>query len=525
MRRRSLLASLAAAPLAAPRLAAAQDSRVLKFVPQADLTLLDPHANGGFVTRNHAMMVYDTLYGIDSSFTARPQMVAGHSVEADGKDWTLTLREGLRFHDGEPVRGEDAVASLRRWGARDSFGQALLAATDEMSAPADRTIRIRLKRAFPLPDALGKLGGYVAFIMPTRLASGDPNKAVTEITGSGPYRYAAAERVSGSRNVYTRFDGYFPRADGVADVMAGPKLVHFDRVEWHTIPDAATAAAALQAGEVDWWEQPTPDLLPLLRKNAGLTVESIDTIGNYAFIRPNHLQPPFNNPALRRAVLGAIDQADFMTAAAGTDPAMWHDKVGFFLPGGPMASDAGMQALTGPRNLEAARRAVAAAGYNGERLLLLAPTDFPTISAMSEVAGDLFRKLGLNVDYTSLDWGSAVKRINSQEPLDKGGWSAICTYTAGINTLNPAVHAYLRGAGPKGQWGWPDSPGIEAMRTEWFAGVSGAAEHELGARMQTQAFQDVPYMPTGIFLQPTAYRKSLVGLQKMFALFYGVRRV
>ncbi len=523
MKRRTLLAAIGGT-LAAPAISRAQPANVLKFIPQADLTLLDPTANGGFVTRNHAMMVYDTLYGIDSSFTPRPQMVAGHSIENDGKLWTLTLRPGLRFHDGEPVRGTDVVASLKRWAARDSYGQALLAATDELSAPSDTTIRFRLRRPFPVAEALGKLGGYCAFILPERLANPDPTKPVTEIIGSGPFRYLAQERVSGARNAYARFEGYVPREDGVADVMAGPKIVHFNRVEWHTIPDAATAAAALQAGEMDWWEQPTPDLLPLLRSHAALTVQVLDTVGYAAFLRPNHTQAPFNNPAFRRAVLSAIDQTDFMTAASGTDRKLWRDGVGYFLPGGPMASDAGMAALTAPRNLDQARRAVAASGYAGEKLALLAPTDFPSINAMSEVAGDLLRKLGVNLDYQAIDWGTALKRINSQEPVEKGGWSAICTYTAGINTLNPAVHAYLRGAGKTGLWGWPESPEIEGLRSTWFEGVSGDAERELGRRMQEAAFRDVPYMPTGIFFQPTAHRSTISGLPKMFAQFYGVRR-
>jgi len=523
MKRRALLAGLAAG-VAAPSIGRAQPARLLKFVPQADLTLLDPTANGGFVTRNHAMMVYDTLYGIDSGFTARPQMVAGHTIDNDGKTWTLTLRPGLRFHDNEPVRGRDVLASLRRWAARDSYGQALMAATDALSAPSDTTVVFRLNRPFPIAEALGKLGGFVAFIMPERLADPDPAKPVTEIIGSGPYRYAASERVQGSRNVYTRFEAYAPRNDGRAEVMAGPKIVHFDRVEWHTIPDAATAAAALQAGEIDWWEQPTPDLLPLLRSRADLTVQVLDTVGSYAFLRPNHLQAPFNNPAFRRAVLGAIDQADFMTAAAGTDAALWRDKVGFFLPGGPMATDSGMAALTAPRDLAAARKAVAASGYAGEKLVLLAPTDFPAINAMSEIAGDLLRKLGVNLDYQAIDWGTTLKRINSQEPVEKGGWSAVCTYTAGINALNPAVHAYLRGVGRTGQWGWPASPDLETMRAEWFQGTAGEAERALGGRMQQAAFRDVPFMPTGIFFQATAHRRNVVDLPKMFAQFYGLRR-
>ncbi|MBV8426657.1 MAG: ABC transporter substrate-binding protein, partial [Hyphomicrobiales bacterium] len=158
MKRRTFLASaLAATTLGAPSLAASPASRVLKFIPQADLAVLDPIWSTVYVTRNHAYLIFDTLYGWDASFQAKPQMVEGHSVENDGKLWRLTLRPGLRFHDAEPVLARDCVASLQRWSKRDNYGRMLMAATDELSAPDDRTLVFRLRQPFPqLPDALGK---------------------------------------------------------------------------------------------------------------------------------------------------------------------------------------------------------------------------------------------------------------------------------------------------------------------------------------------------------------------------------
>jgi peptide/nickel transport system substrate-binding protein len=321
MRRRSLFLAATAA-LAAPRLAAAQQApgrRLLRFVPQADLALLDPIHSVAFVTRNHAMMVYDTLYGWDSELRARPQMAEGHTVEDGGRRWTIRLREGLRFHDGERVAARDCAASIRRWGQRDAFGQALMAATDEVAAVDDRTLRFRLKKPFPLlPDALAKIGTHLAAIMPERHAVLPASQAVPEIIGSGPFRYLANERVPGSRNVYARNEAYVPRQEPPS-YMAGGKVAHFDRVEWHTIPDAATASAALQRGEVDWWELPAIDLVPQLRRARGLKVDILDPNGSAGFLRPNHLHPPFDNPGVRRAILRGVNQADYMIAAAGED--------------------------------------------------------------------------------------------------------------------------------------------------------------------------------------------------------------
>ncbi|MBN8909740.1 MAG: ABC transporter substrate-binding protein, partial [Rhodospirillales bacterium] len=221
-RRTAILAT--AAGLAAPRIASAQRAKVLRFVPQADLAVLGPIWTTATVTLTHGHMIFDTLYGTDADYNVQPQMAAGHVVEDDGKRWTITLRDGLRFHDGEPVRGRDVVASLRRWAARDMFGAELLAVTDELSAPDDRTIVFRLKSPFPLlPRALGKTTSALPCIMPERLAQTDPGKQVTEMIGSGPYRFLADERLAGARAAYARFEGYVPR-EGTPSRTAGAKI-------------------------------------------------------------------------------------------------------------------------------------------------------------------------------------------------------------------------------------------------------------------------------------------------------------
>ncbi len=281
MKRRTVITgagALLAGAIARPALVRAASASTLRFVPYADLALLDPIITTNYVTRTHALMVFDTLYGLDSSYRAQPQMVAGHSVEDGGLTWRLTLRDGLLFHDGTPVLARDAVASLKRWGQRDSFGSALFAAVNELTAPTDKELLFRLKRPFPLlPEALAKPVSYVPVIMPERLAAVPPTQAVTEMIGSGPFRYVAQERVPGSLNVYRRFEGYKPREGGTASFTAGPKIARFDRIEWRTIPDGSTAAGALRSGEIDWWEQPLVDLVPALSRQSDIKVALIET--------------------------------------------------------------------------------------------------------------------------------------------------------------------------------------------------------------------------------------------------------
>jgi len=213
-----------AATLSRPHIARAQATMPLRFVPQADVAMLDPTMTTGLVNRNHGFLIYDTLYGVDLDGKMQPQMLAGHTVEDDGKLWTMKLRDGLRFHDNQPVRAQDVVASLKRWAARDAFGNSLFAVTDECLAADDKTVRWRLKHPFPmLPSALGKVGAIVAFIMPERLVSGDSSLPVKEIIGSGPFRFRADQQVAGSLLVYEKFAAYAPRQDGTPSLLAGPR--------------------------------------------------------------------------------------------------------------------------------------------------------------------------------------------------------------------------------------------------------------------------------------------------------------
>jgi peptide/nickel transport system substrate-binding protein len=522
--RRRFMASTAAA-LAAPSVVRAQSATTLTFVPQADLAVLDPVWTTTYQSRDHGFLVFDTLFGLDSKFQPQPQMAAGAAAEDDNRTWRITLRDGLAFHDGSKVLARDCAASVRRWGARDGFGQGLIAATDEITTPDDKTLVFRMKYPFPLlPDALAKTPPNMCPIMPERLAATDPMKQVTEMVGSGPYRYKADERVPGARVVYERNAAYVPRTDGTPDGTAGPKIAHFERIEWRIMPDPATVAAALQQGEIDWWLAPDADLLPLLRRQSSLKVRAIVPTGFIATMRFNQLQPPFDKAEVRRALLGAVNQDDYMTGMVGTDHSLWRDGAGYFCPDTPMATEAGMQALTGPRDLSKVKRNLEAAGYHGEKVVVLTPTDIASARALAEITADLLRRLGMNVEAPAMDWATLVQRRVKMDPPDQGGWSIYHTSWSGADMLNPAGHVFLRGNGKQAAPGWPASPQLEALRNAWFRAPDATAQKRICEQMQLQAFQDVPYIPLGQYFMPTAYQANLDGILNGNPVFWNLRR-
>ncbi len=520
MQRRRFLASSVAltSGLAAPNIVSAQAVAPLTYIPVTDLTVLDPFFAGPDITSLHAFNVFETLYAMDRDLVPRRQMVESEAVQDEGRRWTITLRPGLRFHDGEPVTAEDVVASLRKWGTIDVLGAKLMSVTDSLTALSDRVVEFRLKRAFPLMmTALSKPGTFTAFIMPRRLIPLAGTGKLTEIIGSGPYRYVPDERVIGARVVYARFDAYQPRAEP-GSWHAGGKIAHFPRVTWTVIPDSATAAVAMQRGEADWWGDMPPDLAPLLRADRRLQVQVQDLLGGDMVMRFNALYPPFDNPAVRRAILPAIDQSAFMTAIAGDDRSLWRDHVGAFSVGKPMSTDAGIEVMEG--NIDKARRLLTEAGYKGETIVVMVAADYPALFAVAMVGVDVLKKIGFNVELLTLDYGSYTQRRASKVVPGKGGWNVFFNSFSGYSRLDPAAHLGLSSA-----WaGWPKIDEIEALRDRWFDAEDLASRQAIARQIQLLVFRDAPFLPLGTTYGLTAFDRRFTGVERSHAPFFNVRR-
>src|SRR4051812_4903416 len=285
----------AAGGMPAPALSQGASARTLRFVPQANLANFDPIWTTQYVVRNASALVWDTLYGVDANLQPQRQMVESEQTSDDGLVWTFKLRPGLKFHDGTPVLSKDVVASLTRWSARDPMGLMLKALQNELTAVDDRTFKWALKAPYPkMMLALGKNNTPMAFIMPERIAQTDPFKQISEYVGSGPMRFVKNEWVPGAKAVFEKFADYVPRQEPHS-WLAGGKRMMVDRIEWIVMPDPGTASAALQNGEIDWWENPISDLVPVLRKHRNVMADIADPLGNIGTFRMNHLHPPFSD--------------------------------------------------------------------------------------------------------------------------------------------------------------------------------------------------------------------------------------
>ncbi len=496
------------AGLSAPAIAQTKKT-VLRVVPASNLSGIDPVVTSGQPVRNHGYQIYDTLFGMNTRFEVKPQMAEGAEHSADGLTWTIRLRDGLKFHDGEKVLARDCVASLKRWGARDPLGQTIFGLTDELRAVDDRTLEFRLKSRFGLlTKGLAKIGGPAPFIMPERIAQTDPSVSIKEAIGSGPFRFLADEWVPGSRAVYAKFDGYVPRNEA-PDCTSGGKMVYVDRLEWHVIPDAATATAALQRGEVDWYHGPDLTLLPLLSQDPAINTEAYDDLGYMTILRFNHLQPPFDRLEMRRAIQMAVNQVDYLQAQVGM-PDLYKECRSTFFCGTTMSTGAGSEVMAA--NFEKAK-ALLESSYKGEKVAIPTATDLSWLHAASLVTEDLLKRMGVNVELQAMDLGTFYKRRTSMEPVDKGGWSIFHAGFSVTDILDPSTHLGLRANGKQTWPGWPTDPVIEQLRDEWMT----ADPQDQGAivrKIEARAFETVPFVPLGQFQTPSARRRTVIGMLK-----------
>ena len=519
-RRALMIAAAVAVPvslMAVPQPAAAES--VLRVVPHADLKNIDPIWTTAYITRNHGYMVYDTLFAMDANLKPQPQMVDTWTVSDDQLTWTFRLRDGLKWHDGNPVTAEDCVASLKRWGKRDGMGQALMDVVADLSATDAKTFVMKLKEPYGLVlDSIGKISSNVPFMMPKRLAETDPFEQVPEIIGSGPFKFSKDEWVPGAKVVYTKNEDYVPRSEPPSGA-AGGKIAKVDRVEWIYIPDPQTAMNALINGEVDYFENPPPDLAPILEQADHVVVEVNDPLGNQGMLRMNHLLPPFNNNKIRQAVLKTIDQEVYMQAAVG-NPKFYSICYSLYACGSPLQTDAGYDSLKKP-SIKAAAKMLKDAGYDGTKVVIMQPTDIAILSAFSLVTAQRLRDIGMNVEVQAMDWSTLTSRRAKKDPVDKGGWNIFHTWWIGGDITNPVVATGMSGGGVDRAWfGWPDDPKLEAMRSAFARETDPGKQKALAAKIQAEAINIGAYGNVGTFFVPVAYRDNVKGLIKSPVQFF-----
>lgn len=501
---------LASGVLVSP--ANAQPTGTVHFVPQSDLKVLDPLYTTNYVTRNFGYMVYDTLFARDANNEPRPQMVQAYTKSPDGKEWTFTLRPGLKFQDGSPVTSADCIASLLRWEKMDSYGHAMAEAGANWNAIDKHTFKLTLSKPFGLIlEALSKVSSYAPFIMSKKAIDAAGSGPVTRIDSHGPYIFKRDEWAPGNKIVFVRNPDYIGRSDPPS-YLAGDKAASNEQVEWVILPDANTASAALMSGAVDMLELVPPDNVPSLLADPDLKVSNG---GAYqASLIVNQLYPPFNNAKARQALLYAVNQEEFMAGMGYTQDMRVKHCSTFFICGSTNETNAGSDPFQKP-DITKAKQLLAESGYQGEKVVVLVPTDYANLKSAALITVQAMKKIGLNVDAQSMDWATIVSRRVKKDSPEKGGWSAYATFAVASSVDSPLSNFMLGASCGNDMPGWPCDKELDELRNSWIRATDTAERKKALDAFQRRAFKTVPYIPLGQYYGVFAVNKNVQNYQAL----------
>lgn len=497
----------------------AQSPKVFRFRPYSGMRVLDPVSTPDYTVRNHAYLVYDQLFSVDRDYVPRPQMVDRWEVSDDQLTYTFTLRDGLKFHDGAPVTAQDCIASIERWAKRDIIGLRLAKVTTGMTALDDKSFRIALSEPFGIMlNALSKVSSVPLFIMPARIAATPPEQALTEVIGSGPFKWIESAFNPGVSWAYEKNTDYVPR-DEPPSGLAGGKVVHIDRFETTTFPDHQTAINALINGEIDGIESIAADLLPLVAGNADIRTKHVfDPLA--PTIRMNWSQPPFNDVWARRAVQAAVTQRDYLEAEVG-DEAHFRLCPAIFGCGTPLETDAGIVDFGTP-DIEKGRELLARSSYAGETVVLLNPSDIESFQPLTALTHQVLTELGMKVDVQNMDWTTYLQRRNSTAPVSEGGWNITHAVFGQLDFNSPLTNPNFDARGNAGYTGFVDDPETEVLKAQFQRAGTVEEQKAIAEQLQIRAHDLVFYIPLGNYYAYVATRANVSYVEAPMFLGWGL---
>ncbi len=491
----------------AAQAATGSDRMTLRVGVQADLKILDPVITTSRMTALHGLIVYETLFAMDSHHQPKPEMVESYRISPDKLTYTFTLRPE-KWHDGSPVRSIDCVASLKRWMQHDAMGLQLTKFAASLDIVDDRTFTLKLKEPYGLVlQTLGK-DTFPAFMMPERLAKTPVTRAVSEVDGSGPFMFKTDEWHPGSKFVYVRNPNYVPR-DEPPDGMAGGHVAKVERIEFSYLPDPNSALSALTVGEIDYLDEVPFDFFPIIKANPDIKLVFIN-LGNPGFIRPNFLQPPFNDRRAREALAYLVDQEEFMGAAVG-DHSLYMKFCGaYFICGSANGSEAGSEPYR-HKDVAKAKALFAQAGYKGQPIVVLQSTDRTLYKAWTQVLIQDLRDAGLAVDEEVSDWASIMVRWQKKIPPADGGWNIVIGASP-PGAFDPFSSFFFYPGCDKGIQGWPCDPVLLKIIDDWARETDAVKQRELIAAINERGWYTLPFILIGQYRQPVAVRSNIEGV-------------
>ncbi|NLT95685.1 MAG: ABC transporter substrate-binding protein [Clostridia bacterium] len=473
----------------------------LEVVIDADPPTIDPHSSTTTLTFVVGYHIFEGLYTLDEEFKPISMLAQDlPQISEDNLTYTISLREGLKFHNGKAVTSEDVVASLKRWGSLSSYGKTLFQNLDSLKAIDEKTIELKLKSPNGTTLVTLAMPNGGAFIYPKELVEKYPDKPLEEFIGTGPFKF-----VDWKPNQYiqlVRFDDYQP-LNIPATGFGGEKIAYVDELRFIPISDEMVRITSVEGGEYDFADFVPVDEYQRLKDNPDIVAVASAPRAWFAF-NFNKRAGIMSNVKMRQAFLAALDMEPILAAGYG-DEAFWRVDPSIMLKEQVWWSDVGKEKYD-LGDIEKAKQLLAEAGYKGEPIVWMSG---PLEYNLSLAAKNQLEKAGFKIDLQSMEWATVAERRNNPELWD--------VYSTGVTFRpDPTMMVVLNPS----YAGWWESPKLLELMEELGREGDFEKRYSLMEEIQRLFYEEVPTVKVGDYANLRIMAKNVKGFKNMNEIFF-----
>lgn len=438
---------------------------------------LDPLASTSSSTREIVQAFLEPLITLDANQTVQPVLASAFEQADDNKSVHFTLRENVKFHDGTTVTADDAAASLQDWVKRSGIGIQFFTGA-KVEADSDTELTMTFKEAVGPALILIADQNQLPMIRPAKAVESAGKAGIDSYIGTGPY---AVDDVKTDQYIkLKKFDGYVS-PEGESSVNAGAKKPVLDRITYEIVPDVSTQISGLQTGQYDASAEIPPDNYDTLSGQKSLRLDAVYSAFDAVVF--NKKKGLMADPAMRHAVLAAIDVDDLQAAAFG-DQKFWDTFGGVMPEASPYYYDDDLSYRQKPDET-VVKQKLQEAGYNGETVRILASREYEYLYNQSVVLKDQLDKAGFKTELVVSDWATLAERN-----MDPDAYEMFVT--GFVYDSTPLTQLFLNSS-----WsGFTDSPEITKVLDKITSGES-TDEQALGKELQEAVNEYLPVAMIG----------------------------
>ncbi|WP_047984277.1 ABC transporter substrate-binding protein [Ornithinibacillus californiensis] len=443
---------------------------------------LDLMSNASSPTRDIAWHIFETLVALDKDFAVQPMIAEDYNISDDQKVYTITIREGVNFHDGTTVASEDVAASLERWQLVSSVGKTASNFIEEVKTLDELTIEITLNQVYNgfLDDMAAPKTGLV--IIPKEIAeeAGEKPLIPEQLIGTGPYQFENWER--GKEIVLKKFDDYSQREETDWGGLTGKKEATLDQINFLIVKDPQVKLNGIKTDLYDYAQSIPTDLYEVVETTPNTS--PVSYINGYTMMIPDKSEAPFDELKVRQAFQYALDKEEIAQSTYGNEEFYNMDGALFDPSQTELYSAEGTDAYL-VHDQEKAKELLAESDYNGEPITIMYSNNNEGYKRISQMAEQQLEAVGFTVELEPYEWATYLEKWQ-----DPSSWDIV---TIGYSTrFSPNELGFL--VQDKNSSGWYSSDRWTKLMNQWALAASSEERQEILAEMNQTVSDEIPFL-------------------------------